>query len=327
MFHANHSSRSPHVTGRRAAMAFSGVVLGLILAVAGCGGGGSNPPHYSFKDPSGEPVKAVVRTTVPLAYAASIAMSSVTGSAPSNAAVIYNNCTTSPAGCAAVITINDDNSALPLQFSSYGTITVYGYWISQDEAILTVVFGGSAGSSAYPVHHISVFPVLRTTTGFMIVYVNVDVDISTGPVDPATLTPEERLARIALLDTIQPSNDASVNVDMDAWVINVDNAGTQKVSDDAYRISGGGQYVEMGSGSASILQLGMVAVSVGPGCALNPTSGLAALNEVAASSSLVAATALLSFGPSCDGNSKVTLATGNYLLSNGDSIPLNLNSL
>jgi hypothetical protein len=313
------------MTKRRAAMAFASiVVLGLTAAIASCSG--SNPLHFSFKDPSGEPIKAVVRTTVPLAYAASVAMSSVTGSKPTNAAFVYNNCTTTPTDCAAVITIDDDNSAWPLQFSSYGTITVYGYWISPDQAILTVAFGTGAGSSLFPVHDISVFPVLKTPTGFTIVYVNVDVDISTGPVDPATLTPEERLAKISLLNT-QPSNDASANIKMDAWIIDVDNAGTQTFSDDTYRISGGGQYIEAGSGAGSILQLGLVDVSMGAGCALNPVLGLAAINEVGSSSSnVVDATALLSFGPSCDGNSMVMLATGNYLLAIGKSIPLNLTS-
>jgi hypothetical protein len=307
-------------------MAFLSVaVLGLIVAVASCGSG--SIPHYSFKDPSAEPIKAAIRTTVPLAYAASVAMSSVTGSVPPNAAFLINSCTTTPTDCSAVITINDDNSAWPLQFSSFGTITVYGYWISPDEAILTVAFGNAAGSSLFPVHDISVFPVLRTATGFTIVYVNVDVDISTGPVYPANLTLAERQTQIALLNT-QHSNDASVNVDMDAWVINVDNAGTQTLSDDTYSIYGGGQYIEAGSGAESALQLGMGAVAIGPDCSLNPNAGFAVLNAFENSSSnVVLANAVITFpSTTCDGKAMVLAATGNYLLAIGKSIPLNLTS-
>ena len=97
------------------------------------------------------------------------------------------------------------------------------------------------------------------------------------------------------------------------------------VSDDTYSISGGGQYIEAGSGSASVLQLGMANVVMGPDCLQNPNSGFALLNELASSSSsMVLANALFSFHPSCDGNARGEGATGNYLLANGQSIPLNL---
>ncbi|MGE5893496.1 MAG: hypothetical protein ACM34I_05530, partial [bacterium] len=92
-------------------------------------------------------------------------------------------------------------------------------------------------------------------------------------------------------------------------------------------INGGGQYVDAGSGSASILQIGMAEVVMAPDqCSRNPVDGVALLNEVDASSSglPVVAMALLTFGPTCDGTAHVTIATGNYMLSIGKSIPLHL---
>jgi hypothetical protein len=304
-------------------MAFSGVVFGLIAAAAGCSSGGSNNTNYSFKDPSGEPIKAVVRTTVPLAYAASVAMSSVTGSIPPNAVVSINTCTAIPANCVAEITITDDDSSVPLQLTT-GTITVLGYWFSPTDAILTVSFSGDAGSALFPVHNISLFPVSKSGSSLKIVYANIDINATVK--DPSTWTSQEMNAAFLKLK-LTASSDASANIKMDAWVIDRNDRNTPDVSDDTYNISGGGQYIDASSGSVSVLQLGMANVEMGSDCPLNPNAGFALLNELATSSSnMVIATALLSFHSSCDGNAKVAGATGNYLLANGKSIPLNLNN-
>jgi hypothetical protein len=267
----------------------------------------------------------VLRTTVPLAYAASVAMSLVTGSKPSNAAFVYNDCTTSPAGCAAVLMITDDDSSVPLQLASSGTgmITVYGYWTSADQAILAVVFSAHAGSTLFPVHNISLFPVIKSGNSMKIVYANIDVNVSTVK-DPKNWTTQEKNDALLMLDRTA-SDDASANVSMDAWIIDRNDGSTPDLSDDTYSISGGGQYVDITSGSGSLLQLGMANVTMRSDCMLNPEAGFAVLNELASTTSnVVYATALISFHSSCDGNAKVSAGTGNYLGSIGDSIPLNL---
>ena len=295
-------------------------LLGSAL-LAGCG------VSELFRDPSAEPIRTAVRTTVPLAYAASVAMASVDGSPPPNAA--STSCSSFP--CAALVTIAVDDLALPLAFESSGRgqILVAGLWTSPLTAILTVTFVDmSVGSSSLRVRDVSAFPVLRTPTGLRIVYAAMDVDVATGPVDPARLTPMEIDAAFLRL-RITPSSDPAVNVGMDAWVVEVDDAGTPSdFSDDGYVITGGGQYLDAGSGSGSILQLGMVGARMAPGCALNPVGGLAVLQETGASPQRlpVMATAMISFEPECTGTARVLLATGNYLLSIGSSIPLQLSA-
>ncbi len=294
------------------------------LLFASCSGDGSSI-GYDFKDPSAEPIKAVVRTTVPLAYAASAAMSSVTGSVPPNAIVSYSTCTATPSDCVAVVTITDDDSLVPLQLASgTGTMTVYGYWSSPNQAIFTVAFSAGAGSSLFPIHSVSIFPVIRSGSSLKIVYANIDVDVAVR--DPGTLSPAERSTAFLKLNRTA-SNDASANVSMDAWIIDRNSMNTPDVSDDIYSISGGGQYVGIGSGSTSLVQLGAAGITIGPDCLLNPNAGFAALNELATStSSVVSATALITFPSSCDGTARVAAATGNYLLANGKSIPLNLSN-
>jgi hypothetical protein len=174
--------------------------------------------------------------------------------------------------------------------------------------------------------HVSAFPVIRTLDNDLrIVYAKVDIDIATGPADPNGLTQEKKEVQLELIN-ITASDEPSVNMDMDAWVIEVDEKGTLDFSDDTYRVSGGGQYIEVKPDAVSALQLGMANVVMRPACEINPASGLAVLNETAsATSQTVVATAALSFDTSsCDGRVKVIGATGNYLLSNGKTVLLDM---
>jgi hypothetical protein len=207
---------------------------------------------------------------------------------------------------------------------SHGSIVVAGLWDSADQAILTVSFVDMfAGSSMFRVHHVSAFPVKKTMSGILrIVYASVDIDIETGPVYPNDLSKPQRDVKLGLIN-VTSSTEPSSNVSMEAWIVDVDPAGT------TYTITGGGQYIETSSGAVSILQLGMANVVMGPGCEISPSSGLAAMNELASSDSqVVVAAAALSFGTNgtnfCDGRAKVVVGMGNYLLSTGTYIPLNL---
>jgi hypothetical protein len=230
--------------------------------------------------------------------------------------------------CTATLTITDDDSTMPLRFASFGTIVVLGLWTSADQALLTVSFVDTfAGSSLFQVKHVSAFPVTRTLDNDLrIVYAKVDIDIATGPADPSSLSDEKKDVQLGLIN-ITSSDDPSVNVDMDAWIVEVDAENTPGVlSDDTYRVSGGGQYIEVKPDAVSALQLGMANVVMRPACEINPASGLAVLNETAsATSQTVVATAVLSFDTSaCDGRVKVIGATGNYLLSNGKTVLLDM---
>ncbi len=293
-------------------------LLGLAL-LGGCG------VDRFFRDPPAEPIRGTLRTTVPLAYAASVAMVSVNGSPPPNA--LSTTCSSFP--CAALVTIAVDDRSLPLAFetSGRGQILVAGLWTSPQTAILTATFVDLAvGGTSLRVRDVSAFPVIRTPTGLLLVYAAIDVNVATGPVDPAGLSPTEIDAAFVKL-RIAPSTDPEVNLGMDAWVVQIDDGGTPSdVLDDEVVVSGGGQAVEAGSGSGSILQLGMVGARMTPGCARNPVEGLVAMQETGASTGRlpVLATALISFEQDCTGTARVLLATGNWLLAIGKAIPLDL---
>lgn len=302
------------------------LVFAISLLLVGCGSGSGDSDDGFFRDPSGEPIKATVRTTVSLAFAASVAMEAVKGTPLPNV-LVTNTCSSYP--CLSVVTIQVDSQTMPFQFASYGEIVVAGYWKSESKAIITVVFVDMfAGSSLFSVNDVSTIPVSTSPSGLKIVYVSIDINIETGPVYPEDLTPVEIDAAFLKLD-ITPSDDPEANVGIDAWIVEAEHAGTpDDFSDDSYTILGGGEYIDASPGSNSILQLGMVGMLLEPACTSNPVAGMAVMQEVDVSSTTlpVLGQAVLNFGPECDGTAKVMLATGNYLLSNFQSIPLDLNA-
>jgi hypothetical protein len=298
------------------------LVLAVTTSVTGCN---SDEAGNFFKSPNVEPIRTVVKTAVPLAYAASVAMGSMDGASPANA-LVSNGCLEFP--CAAVVSITMDDQTLPVELESYGTVLVAGLWTSRNLAILTVYFiDMDAGSSIFSVSNVSTFPAIKTSNGVKIVYPNVNIDIETGALQPEELTEQEVQSEYDRLNAEHP-DDPKVGLDMDAWIVDIDNAGTSAdYSDDRYTISGGGQYIDVSSDAGSVLQLGMALVEMAGDCAANPGGGLAVLNQVAASSSgyAVAGQALLRFRPECDGKAQVAVASGSYLGSIGESIPLRLN--
>jgi len=180
------------------------------------------------------------------------------------------------------------------------------------------------GNALLQVKNVSTFPAVVTSTGLRVVYASIDVNIESGPVDPVTLTPEQ-IDALFMKVSITPSSSPGANVGLNAWVVDVDDAGTPNdFSDDRYTVNGGGEYVDASADSGQVLQLGIVGMTADPSCALNPVEGFAALDDtgVSTASLPVLATALFVFEPECTGQARVVLATGNYLLSIGKMISL-----
>lgn len=295
----------------------------LVMVMPGCGS--TDKYENYFQDPDVEPIKATLRTTIPLAYAATVAMASVKGTPPANVRT-SNTCSSYP--CAAVVTIDVNDQTLPYKFGT-GKMVVAGLWTGENNAIMSVSFVDIyGGTSRFRVRDVSTFPVTSTLTGVNIVYTDVDVNISTGPVNPQNLS-DEKTQAVQSRAGLRASDEPSVNVGLDAWVIKVDHAGTPgDFSDNTYTVAGGGEYVGTGANSAAVMQVAMGKTIMTPACTINPTGGAALINEIDASTTRlpVVATAALTFNPTCDGKAKVFAATGNYLLSNGNAIPLQLNA-
>jgi len=296
------------------------VVAGTLSA---CGGGGNGGGNGFFLDPSTGPIKSVIRTALPLGYAASVAMQAVQGNVPANTTVIGGSCGSYP--CVRVVSIAISHGDLPLDFSSYGTITVIGLWASASQAILTTSFiGMTIGSNVISISSVALTPVITTASGVKVVYQNLQINQTTSP---DTLSDAEKQAIYLNLSTAKPAN-VDLSVSMDAWIIEVDDHGTPtSYSDDSYRITGGSQGIDLTAYGQEILQLGILNLEMASACNQNPVNGLFLLNQISLSdSSTVIGQAYFDFSATCNGMAHVFLGLGNYLLATGKSYPLNLNT-
>jgi hypothetical protein len=303
----------------------------LVILIIGCGSTADDIEDF-FHPPNTEPIRATVKTAVPLAYVAAVSMAVIKGYSPAGV-LSADTCGSFP--CAALILIELEPGDIPFAYDSEGTALVTGLWTSPNQAILTVSFlGVQPGVPSYLISKISTFPVIATQTpvsGLKLVYANVDINISSDPDDGIELTDPQIQAEYDRLEA-EISNDPEINISMDAWVIELADAGTPDVfSDDRYTISGGGQYVDVTSNGSSrdveLYQLGMAQAYISHDCSRNPTSGLAVIQEVNTTHALpVMANAVIQFNSACNGSAYVMLATGNYITSIGSSVDLDLDN-
>lgn len=278
--------------------------------------------------PTVAPIESVVKTAVPLAYAASISMDSVNGTVFGNVSR-SNTCSSYPCAASLVITVEPDSLPVTLSgISDNGEILVVGLFSSATQAIMTVVFDDiDAGNDFLSVRKISTIPVTRLNNITTLTYSNIDIDISTDPEDAISLNDTEIQNEYDRLDQ-DIDTGPEVNVTLDAWIVEADTRGTTSdVSDDEFRVVGGGQYFEVGPDDVSVLQMGVINMVVTPDCALNPTSGLSVLQEVRVSTGdrstwPVLGQALIEFESDCTGSAHVILGTGSFLLASGDDIDL-----
>jgi hypothetical protein len=275
------------------------------------------------QDPDTGPIKSIIKTSVPLAYASSVAMRAVSGDTIANVEVIGGACISYP--CSRLVTIYLGEGDLPLNYAQYGLINVYGLWSSDTQAILTTVFTDmNVGSDTFKISSIALTPVLVSGSGFKIVFANINLNISTTPDQISNTEVDSVYLRL----NASPSDDVEVSVGMDAWIIEVDTANTvSDFSDDTYKITGGSQGINISGNSAEVTQLGLLRMTMAPECNLNPVGGEILLNQVEVSdTSIVIGQAFFSLGNTCNGEVKVALGLGTYFGATGKSYPLDLNT-
>jgi hypothetical protein len=286
------------------------------LMLSACNDGGKN------QTPNIEPIAANIKTVVPLAYAASVAMEAVTGNGVANAQV-SNRCTSFP--CLSLVTIMLQAEQVPVRLDEYGQVLIAGLWSSPTQAVMTFSFTSlKIATGDYPVLEISTIPVVRNNDGLVLAYGSIDINIDSEPVDSVSLDDAQVQAELKRVDTAT-SDDPNINVRMDAFVVRVDNAGSPAdFSDDTYTVSGGGQYADVNSDSTRVLQLGMANVRMTSACKLNPDQGFAVVNELAVSTGDASqwpklGVASFAFHAECDGRANVPAAIGTYgIISNRD---------
>lgn len=275
------------------------------------------------QDPDTTPIKSIVKTSVPLAYAASAAMRAVAGDSLPNVETIGGACDSYP--CSRLVTIYVEEGDLPFDYARYGLINVFGLWSSASQAILTTVFlDMDVGSDAFSVSSVALTPVLATGADLKIVFANININVDTTP-DQIN---GSELDSIYQQLNAEPSDDVEVSVGMDAWIIEVDTAGTASdFSDDTYKVTGGSQGINISGNDAEVTQLGLLRMTMAPECNLNPVGGEILLNQVEVSDTKhVIGQAFFNFDDTCNGEVKVFLGLGTYFGATGKSYPLYFNA-
>jgi hypothetical protein len=229
-------------------------------------------------------------------------------------------CTEFPCAASAEVFLTDDSPVR--SYTSANSAHVAALWQNQTQGVMVVLlYGGTFGSPHYQVQSIHTFPVSREGSNLLMVFADIDIDVSGEADDPAALAANEIAQELERLGTPKPTA-YEVALGMDAWVVDVDTRGSRNdLNDDRILISGGGQYVAVDGTAVDIYQLGLVDVEMDAACTQNPLDGLAVIQAVD-TREYVFGQAVLRFDRVCDGHARVVVANGNYIGTIGDRIDL-----
>ncbi len=286
-----------------------------------------------LREPDITPVRNVLKAAMPLGYAANLTFAALQGASLPNVTIVRSGSDTST-GCFLVNIIVDSTFPLPGDMQATGIITTAGIIVDNRTAIMTALFSQmNVQRGSFILRDISTFPVVADTDIISgkreldVVYFDVDVNAGSDTLVNIGISQGQINAELTKYQTMK-SFDSGVTVGENAWIIRVDdNNSLANVSDDKYVIYGAGQYVEASNSKAELVQLTMIGASMSPRCKYNPTQGYAFWQNMGAGSQpsdLDIGHVFLTFHSACDGNAKVTIATGVYVKSIGRDIALGL---
>mgnify|MGYP006948910987 CR=1 FL=1 len=114
-----------------------------------------------------------------------------------------------------------------------------------------------------------------------------------------------------------PPTEPSVAVQQNVWFVNIDTRNTSYVYDDELTINGGGQIAMVESATGGVLYHAMIGLkSCYYNCPLNPTDGVAFIQNMMVGENTDLGSIYLTFHDGCQGTAFVEVATGKYLGSN-----------
>ncbi|MBD3316154.1 MAG: hypothetical protein GF344_10225 [Chitinivibrionales bacterium] len=300
----------------------------LITALIGCDGTGRL--EELFKEPNTNPVRKVLKITMPLGYAANLAMTAMTGEKPANVHFVEGGEGT--LGNFVLKVTVDEGFPLPLGIEATGHILVAGVMARQSMAMMSMVFTEiNITQGVFAINDISTVPVVMEEdlvtgdTELFVVFADMDMNggsdtlFSVGMTDERIEAEMERYQKMKLFDE-------ETTIEQNTWIIRIDNGETPtEPSDDIYAVSGGGQYVDVGSSSADITQITMMNTRMKPTCKKNPLEGWTLLQNIDGGDvQNEIGHLLLDAHDVCDGSMKVGAATGVYSRMWGKRIAMNL---
>jgi len=302
-------------------------LLFIVLLTNSCRRDKDNIIKDLFQEPPVSPISQTIKTCVPVGYAATMMMAHLKGAKFQNVKVEKNK--------SATVLHIDTSVDYPYKFKgdSYGEMIVAGVQLTENTAIMSVFFTETnIEVGSFRLTDVKTFPVIYDNEKIKIVYAGYDINFG-GDMDlTMSLTQDEIDIEIEKLDTEIPLTQY-IAIDQNAWIIDVYHNNTlDNFLDDEFEINGGQQSIEVSDydleSSVSAMQIAMLETEFSIDCLKNPTSGYAFMQDVEIESkkgtNSVFGSVFYTFHSSCDGDVKLTVATGTFMTSIGKEIDLDL---
>jgi hypothetical protein len=282
------------------------------------------------QNPELPPLEQGFKSSAAIGYCASIVRSAFNGDAlPAN--ITYSQQTKSGFTGAGILHVKvDANNPLPFNHSS-GDVAIAALW-NGNSGVISILFADidllSLTTKFYGLYTVPVFK--NVITGeLVVIFVEQDIIVGQGQDTLINLSLSKAKFDAILADPVynSVSHDPFVAVKQNVWHIAVNqNSTPSNFYDDKFNVTGGGQIVEATSNSGGILYHAMIEANFSfANCALNPTSGIAFIQNLKAGTTIDLGNITLDFHANCDGKAKVLAATGKYLGSNGKDVILGWN--
>jgi hypothetical protein len=310
---------------------FRYILILLLIVNFSCRKEIDNPINDWFQDPPVSPITQIIKTVVPVGYAASLVIMDMKGyKAPivktenqKDAKILYV----------------DTSTDYPYKFKddTYGQMIIAYVQTDENTALVSVFFTDmDIVTGSFELQNVIAFPVILDDINNKItaVYASMDINLGSNSDVGLDLTSTEIEENLLKLEN-ERTEINEVAIAQNAWIIDIYHQGTyDDLYDDKFNIYGGQQAVAVENydteSSAGVLQMAMIDVDFSSECTKNPTNGYVFMQDVEVATStndndIVFGHVFYEFHPNCDGEVLVTIATGNFIFAIGKELDLGLN--
>jgi hypothetical protein len=289
------------------------------------------------KSPEIDAFTKAVKVSLPLAYAASIAMDAVNGIVPSGVTIVRTPPNPDSFPCNAIVSIAVNPShPLPVGPTTVnGAMVVAALWSDSNVAVGSIFFTNTnIKDGTFSLKDVAFVPMVRDTGGTMVVFASEDINADSAATFSATLALTDSAAKVKLGGVpVSLPTDSTVAVNQKAWITIAKRPVGGALGSETYSLLGASQSLGVNPSKTEVIQAVMLNVKMTPSlCRLNPLAssqltGYAMIRDIkiqGTNSDIEMGTTILTFRSACDGRATISLATGCYLGRTGSTVSLNL---
>ncbi len=280
------------------------------------------------KNPDISPLRQGFKASAAIGYCTSLAIMAFQGEdLPDN--VRYEKGSNNTYSQAGILYANFDNGQR-LPFNNHiGQVIISGVWNNSTESgVVNIIFGDlNIFDGKYKFYGIHTVPVRRDVNSekFITVFAQQDVVIGEGSDTLLQIglsniqfnTEMERLDK-------KPPTDVFVAAKQNVWFLKFNQNNAADVYDDDIEINGGGQIIAASNTGGGIKYHALIETKYNyANCNRNPFKGSGFIQDFGADKGIDLGTISMDFRSECEGKSKVTFASGDYVRANGKNMNLN----